>query len=203
MLETEKIEFKGTKNGLVINIRSDCDYKTAKELIGQKVKGAKGFFDGARIYAINCSGIDDVEYIMLKEYIEGELGMQIVEEERQLAIEYIPSGDTKFIRSTLRSGKRVEFSGNIVIIGDVNPGAHIIADGNVVVIGALRGVVHAGADGNREAFVVANNLEPMQLRIADLIAIPPDEGHYEKPDIPEIAFIKENYIIIEPCLNRK
>lgn len=203
MLETEKIEFKGTKNGLVINIRSDCDYNTAKELIGQKVKGAKGFFDGARIYAINCSGVDDVEYIMLKEYIEVELGMQFVEEERQLAVEYIPGGDTKFIRSTLRSGKRVEFSGNIVIIGDVNPGAHIIADGNVVVIGALRGVVHAGAAGNREAFVVANNLEPMQLRIADLIAIPPDEGHDEKPDISEIAFIKENYIIIEPCLNRK
>jgi septum site-determining protein MinC len=69
-------------------------------------------------------------------------------------------------------------------------------------MGCLRGVVHAGANGNKDAFVVAYDLNPMQLRIQNLISIAPDE-EFQKPNYPEIAFIKDNCIVIEPYLNRR
>ena len=206
MKDAEVVEFKGTKNGLVINIKGEHDFDTIKESVVEKVEGAGGFFKGAVIAAINCNSIGDVEFLKLKDLVTEKLGMTLREEEIKKdtgVFEGIQEGETKFVKSTLRSGKKVEFDGNIVIIGDVNPGAQIIAHGNVIVIGSLKGVVHAGANGNKMAFVSAYELQPMQLRIADAIAIPPDCEMGNKPEFPEIAFIKDNNIVIEPSLNRK
>ena len=87
--------------------------------------------------------------------------------------------------------------GNLVIIGDINPGAELIAAGNIVVMGSLRGIVHAGCDGNRDAIVSALYLQPTQLRIADIITRSPDgEAKITEP-IPEIASIKDGRIYIE------
>ena len=76
---------------------------------------------------------------------------------------------TKVIKGMLRSGRRVDFEGSIIVLGDVNSGAEIIAEGNVVVLGKLRGFAHAGAKGNRSAFIAATEINPTQLRIADII----------------------------------
>lgn len=74
---------------------------------------------------------------------------------------------TLYIRKTLRSGQRVVFAGNVVLLGDLNPGAQIEADGDVIVLGQLRGSVHAGCEGDEEATVIASSLKATQLRIAD------------------------------------
>jgi len=76
---------------------------------------------------------------------------------------------TLMIRKTVRSGQRIEFTGNVVILGDVNAGAEIRAGGDVVVLGALRGIAHAGTSGKKEAVVVALNVHAAQVRIADLV----------------------------------
>jgi septum site-determining protein MinC len=91
-----------------------------------------------------------------------------------------------FLHRTLRSGTRIEFVGHVVILGDVNPGAEIVADGNVLVWGRLRGMVHAGAKGNRNAVICALDLSPTQLRIAEEVsaAIRPQES--PKPEIVRI-----------------
>jgi septum site-determining protein MinC len=91
-----------------------------------------------------------------------------------------------FLHRTLRSGTRIEFSGHVVILGDVNPGAEIIADGNVIIWGRLRGMVHAGAKGNRQAVICALDLSPTQLRIADEVsaAVPP-QGN-PRPEVVRI-----------------
>jgi septum site-determining protein MinC len=107
------------------------------------------------------------------------------EEQRQVAGSI--SDDTAlFINKTLRSGTRVEFPGHIVIVGDVNPGAEIVAEGNVVVWGRVRGMIHAGAKGNRSAFICALDLSANQLRIADEVSamLKP-----QKDPRPEIATI--------------
>lgn len=122
--------------------------------------------------------------------------------EEESIFDGINEGQTKFVKTTLRSGMKIEFKGNVVVIGDVNPGAQIVAYGNVIIMGCLRGVVHAGANGNKDAFVVAYDLNPMQLRIDNLISIAPDE-EFQKPNYPEIAFIKDNFIVIEPYLNKR
>ena len=82
-----------------------------------------------------------------------------------------PGADTMLLRRNLRSGQRVQFPGNIVVMGDVNAGAEVQAEGDVIVLGTLRGTAHAGAgpNGRKDAVVVALNLHATQVRIGDLI----------------------------------
>jgi septum site-determining protein MinC len=74
---------------------------------------------------------------------------------------------TLYLRKTLRSGQKVVFAGNVVLLGDLNPGAQIEADGDIIVMGQLRGTVHAGAEGDDSSTVIASSLRATQLRIAD------------------------------------
>jgi septum site-determining protein MinC len=99
------------------------------------------------------------------------------------------------LHRTLRSGFSIHFPGHVVVIGDVNPGAEIIAGGNVVIWGRLRGLVHAGAQGNAEAIVCALDLAPTQLRIADQISITPKQ---RKKVQPEIVRLKDGEVVAEP-----
>ena len=92
------------------------------------------------------------------------------EEKRKFAVEDLGEETAMFLSRTLRSGTRIEFAGHVVVWGDVNPGAEIIAEGNVIIWGRLRGMVHAGAKGNRAAVICALDLSPMQLRIADEVS---------------------------------
>ena len=101
------------------------------------------------------------------------------------------------IRRTLRSGQVVQYPGHVVVIGDVNPGAEIIAGGDVVVWGKLRGIVHAGATGDDEAVVCALSLAPLQLRIGNHIARAP-EGREDVPERPEMASVQDGEIVAEP-----
>jgi len=99
------------------------------------------------------------------------------------------------VQRTLRSGHSLKYPGHVVVIGDVNPGAEIIAGGNVVIWGRLRGTVHAGAEGNLDAVVCALDLSPTQLRIADQISITPPQRKRPKP---EIARLEGGKVIAEP-----
>jgi septum site-determining protein MinC len=107
--------------------------------------------------------------------------------------EYGSSG--VIVKTTLRSGRVVRHMGHIVIIGDVNPGAQIIAGGDVLIWGHLRGTVHAGATGDTSALVCALDMRPQQLRIANMVAISPPENH-ARPH-PEIAFVRDGQIVAE------
>jgi septum site-determining protein MinC len=98
------------------------------------------------------------------------------------------------VRHTLRSGRRIHSGGHITVIGDVNPGAEVVAGGDIVVWGRLRGMAHAGANGDEGAVVCALDLAPTQLRIADQIATSPDRRGDPKP---EIARVKDGQIVAE------
>ena len=103
----------------------------------------------------------------------------------------------EFIRHTLRSGQVERFlEGNIVVIGDVNPGAEVTASGDIIILGNLRGIAHAGALGNIAATVIAMNMEPTQLRIGNVITRPPSRKHRRKP-VMEVARIKQGNVIVE------
>ncbi len=99
--------------------------------------------------------------------------------------------ETKFIQNSLRSGHREEYPGSIVVCGDVNFGAEIIAGGNIMILGSLRGVAHAGANGNTMAIISANNIDLTQIRIANLVR---EVG--EKVDKCPICKIDKNEIVI-------
>jgi septum site-determining protein MinC len=107
--------------------------------------------------------------------------------------------DAVLINKTLRSGYRVEYGGHVIVLGDVNPGAEVIARGNIIVWGRLRGVVHAGAEGDTQAVVCALDLQPAQLRIADQIALTPKrKGKVQ----PEVARLQNGQLIAEPWISK-
>ena len=81
----------------------------------------------------------------------------------------IKSSETKFNKGSLRSGQKIEYEGSVVIIGDVNSGAEVIAGENIVILGELRGLAHAGAKGNKSAIIATNKIDCPQIRIADKI----------------------------------
>jgi len=106
-------------------------------------------------------------------------------------------GKATYVRRTLRSGMSVEAAGHLVLIGDVNPGALVVAGGDVLVWGVVRGTVHAGRTGDTEAVIAALRLAPMQLRIANLVARAPDRGALHL-DAPALARVADGQIVIEP-----
>ena len=102
---------------------------------------------------------------------------------------------TKYHKGGLRSGKRLQYEGSLVIIGDVNDGAEVVAGENIIVLGKLRGLAHAGANGNKSAIIAANVIQSQQIRIADKI-IELSMRNNENKEIKTFAFINENDIIV-------
>jgi septum site-determining protein MinC len=121
--------------------------------------------------------------------------VRIVAEKENGSGETAVAPNTLLLQETIRSGRSIYHDGHVVIIGDVNPGAEVIAGGNVMVWGRLRGLVHAGALGDETAVICALQFTPTQLRIADQIAISPND---KQPKVePEQAAIHNGQIIVE------
>ncbi|MBK1990332.1 septum site-determining protein MinC [Sphaerospermopsis aphanizomenoides BCCUSP55] len=98
-----------------------------------------------------------------------------------------PLADALYLEMTVRSGGEIRHPGTVIILGDINPGGMVVADGDILVWGRLRGVAHAGATGNRECIIMALQMEPTQLRIADAVARAPEKSLTQS--FPEVAHI--------------
>ncbi|MEO8971348.1 MAG: septum site-determining protein MinC [Ktedonobacteraceae bacterium] len=107
--------------------------------------------------------------------------------------------DTLFLRRTVRSGQAIHHASTVIVLGDVNPGAEIVAGGDIIVWGVLRGMVHAGYPDNEQALVCALQLAPVQLRVAHLLSRPPDG--MDAQQLPEVAAIRNGHIVVETWLN--
>ena len=107
----------------------------------------------------------------------------------------VEKSETTFHKGSLRSGQKLEVEGSVVVIGDVNAGAEVIAEDNIAVIGNLRGLAHAGAKGNKDAVIAASTLDVVQLRISNIVK----EINREEEGIRNHAFIyvDEEKIVIE------
>ncbi len=103
----------------------------------------------------------------------------------------------KFYKGNVRSGVVLNEETSLVILGDVNPGGDVVSKGNIIILGALKGNAFAGSEGNRDAFVVALNMEPMQIRIADIIARSSDRSSQKEEHEPKIAVVRNEAIAIE------
>jgi septum site-determining protein MinC len=210
---TSIVQIKGIRDGLLATF-ADAPWEDQRTALILQIDEKPAFFQGARLAMDVGSQIlkvnDLVElrdqlsernvalWAVISESPMTEQTSQLLglatriskprpEEQRRFA-DTISDETALFISKTIRSGTRIEYPGNIVIIGDVNPGAEVIAEGNVVVWGRVRGVIHAGAKGNRNAFICALDLSANQLRIADEVSamLKP-----QKDPRPEIASINE------------
>lgn len=215
------IQIKGIKEGLLITL-GEGEWPELEKALLEHINEQASFFQGAKValdvgnhilHAVEMGGLRDrlsetgvSLWAILSNSPLTEKTAQVLGLATRLAAPKPdrvikpskPDMDGEaaiFIHRTLRSGFRVIYQGNVVVVGDVNPGAEIIAAGSVVVWGRLRGVVHAGAEGDEKALVCALDLAPMQLRIARLVAVPPKRKG--KPQ-PEIAHIINNQVVADP-----
>jgi septum site-determining protein MinC len=211
---TKGIIIKGNKDGLnvIINMAKFKDFDQMLNQLIEKLSKGKSFYQNSTMYITtklsdfterDIEKLKEIlfEKISIKEIVFEDTEIKEKEEKKEAKIfSGVNEGKTKFIRKAVRGGQIIKYSGNIVIIGDINNGAEVHAAGNIIVLGSIKGNVFAGVGGNRDAIIAAFSLQPEVLKIGDIITISPDE---EKPLYPEIARIKDNEIIVEPYLNNK
>jgi septum site-determining protein MinC len=220
---TNSVSIKGTKEGLVVTIGEGTWSDVVADLT-EHIQRKPAFFDGA--CAILRTGLRELGPDELREIqellsannmelrgirtglastvaaagtvqIPAEIQTEEVETDHGRTERDLDGENAVLVRRTIRSGQSVTHSGHVTIVGDVNPGAQVLAGGNVVVWGKLRGTVHAGAMGDDRALVCALELAPTQLRIGNHIARSPD-GEPGVQGIPEVALVQENGIVVEP-----
>lgn len=214
----ELVEFKGNKRGIILNIKKVVPFDEIRNGVIDRLETSVGFFNGAKICAINCDYLSDIQMLKLKHDITSRFDIEFIEEDEELKCSNF---QTKYV-SNLRSGENIEFDGDVVVMKDMKPGsqinskgntvvmgnissgARVVAGGNVIVMGSVTGFIHAGAMGNENAYVVANYLNPKVLQIADNMAEAPDDDSFEdeKEISPEIAFVSKGRIVIESYLSK-
>ncbi|MGL5634006.1 MAG: septum site-determining protein MinC [Sarcina sp.] len=203
------IMIKGNKDGInaIINMDKFADFEEMLEALIAKLSVGKQFYKGATLtITTDLKHISERQMSKLKDSLFDEILIQDCifadrEEKENKYFQGVYEGRTKFLRKPVRSGQCISYAGNIVIIGDINHGAEVIADGNIAVFGSIKGRVFAGNNGNERAIISAFSLEPEVLSIAGIMTISPDD--FEKPSYPEVAKLKEGSIIVEPYLPNK
>lgn len=208
---TSIVQIKGIRDGLLATF-SDTSWEDQRAALLTQIDERPAFFQGARlamdvgtqILKVNdlvdlrdhLSERNVVLWAVISESPVTEQTSQLLglatriskprpEEQRQF-VDTISDDTALFITKTIRSGARIEYPGHIVVVGDVNPGAEVVAEGNVIVWGRVRGMIHAGSKGNRSAFICALDLSANQLRIADEVSAMLNP---QKDPRPEIATI--------------
>lgn len=140
------------------------------------------------------------------EFLNAENGSNEVStaKEQGTTAEQLESSSTNdalncFHKGTLRSGQEVVSDSSVVVLGNVNNGASVVSKGNVIIIGKLSGYATAGSDGRKDAFVVALDMQPTQLKIGNVYGRPADtsQGTETATSSPQIAYVEDNHIVIE------
>jgi len=218
------IAIKGTRNGLLLTLEPETPFDELLHALAERLAESPAFFRGASLSVDTSQRALRFGERLQLENLLAHYQMSVASEsqkkiQRDLRTVSLPearqevntqevevpqhdpreSENTLFIRRTVRSGQAIHHSSNVVILGDVNPGAEIVAGGDIIVWGVLRGMVHAGYPDNESACVCALHLTPVQLRIAHLLSRPP-EGTDVQPR-PEVATIRNGRIVVETWVN--
>jgi len=211
---TPQVTLRGTRDGVLISL-GDGDWAALMADLERQLArpNASAFFRGARVSVETGNRfLDERERLQLEQVLASH-NINLGATMPTVAHSSKPRGDRAeraemytrnngeaealLIRRTLRSGQVIQHAGPVVVYGDVNDGAQIIAAGDVLIFGKLRGVVHAGAGGDDHATIGALALNPPQLRIGSHIARAP-EGGKQKAKSPEMAVVRNGQIVIEP-----
>jgi len=169
-----------------------------ESLSSQQLSKLKNHFDKINIYSLFIYSNNRDTIISGKSLKIDSALIKEKEIKNKLLLFNSKKKDDILHKGTVRSGERISSNGNLCIIGDVNPGAIVSAKKNIYVWGKLLGIAFAGKSGNKNASIASLYLNPLQLRIADVIAIGPKDK--PKNCYPEIAVIDNQTIIIKPHL---
>ena len=210
----QPVVIKANNFGLMIILDPELEFDALCKAVAEKFKESAKFFGNADM-AVAFDGrklTDDEEEVIIDTIIHNSsinivctIDNDPIREERfkkkldQIAISEDISL-TKIHKGYFRSGQMMEFDTGVIIIGDINPGAKVVAKGSIVVLGALKGEAEAGAGGNDNAFIIALDMAPIQLRIGSKIARCADSSAFlskSKCLSPQVAFVENDNICIE------
>jgi septum site-determining protein MinC len=204
MKKQQNVVIKGTKDGLTLHLDDGCSYKELKVELDEKLSSNNRDEDRPLIPVKLETGN---RYLTEKQQEELK---EIVRKKKNLVVDEIVSNviakteaekirkenEVLTVTRIIRSGQVLEVMGDLLLVGDVNPGGSVIAGGNIFVMGTLRGVAHAGCFGNERAVIAASNMKPTQLRISDCINRAPDHAKQEENHEMECAYIDDNRQIV-------
>ena len=212
-MKDERIQIKGNKDGVnvIIDMEKFISFDDMLEVLISSLLKNKGFYKNSILkITSNLKHIDNSEIIRLKEELFQKIDIKdcifddINKVKENNSIKFfngVNEGKTKFIKKTIRGGQSIDYPGNIIMIGDINSGAEVSAGGNIIVLGSIKGHVRAGTGGNKKSIIAAFFMQPELMQISDILTISPDDGL--KPSYPEVAKIKDGYIVVEPYLPNK
>ena len=194
------ISIQTKKENVVLKIEEEAELKQITMELKKRIPELKKLYqDDTTPIFITGKVLKNKEMEQIQELIKKEIPVEVEFDSSKILglhgikktfSKEIATSETKFHRGSLRSGQKIEYEGSLVILGDVNAGAEVLAGENIVVLGILRGMAHAGAKGNKEAIIAAAAIEAPQIRIANMIK------ELEKTEIEEdiktYAYVNED-----------
>lgn len=210
MQKTSFVTIRGTKEGLVLLLDDECAFSELLQELSEKLSSKHSQISKGKSVHVKVSVgnryLTEEQKEQLKKVISEKQKLTVGQFEsnvitRKEADELQQELETVRIVKVIRSGQVLEVTGDLLLLGDVNPGGTVKASGNIYILGVLRGIAHAGCMGNREAVITASKMEPVQIKIANLVSRSP-EGSDRKADEIECAYISEdNKIAVERVQN--
>lgn len=198
------VMIKGVKDGLVFLLNDACEWQDLlKELQHKLEKTHQQILTGPIIHVhvkLGSREATEEQKEEIRSVIKqkGNLLIQSIESEprKDAAAEEEPLARMTTLRGMIRSGQTLHHEGDLLYLGDVNPGGTITSTGNIYIMGSLRGMAHAGIDGDDKAIIAASHMRPTQLRIASIISRSPDEWGIDEAFM-EFAYVKDGKMEID------
>lgn len=206
------VMIKSYKNGLSLVLDKDAPFEVILEETARKFADSAKFFGNAQM-VISFDGrelsVEEEKCLVDAISDNSELAVLCVigkdedkdQEYLKAASRFTQNGgytDGQFYKGTIRAGQVLETDASVIILGDINPGAEVISTGNIVILGTLYGHAHAGASGNDSCFVVALEMKPSRIEIADVCAKEPTKNAiWKNKQAPKIAYIEAGEIKTE------
>ncbi|QQZ61535.1 septum site-determining protein MinC [Paenibacillus sonchi] len=203
-VQSKHVRIKGIKDGLVFLLDDKCPFEDLLSELRYKLEHShQNILTGPIVHVDIKLGNrsvseDEKEAVLDILKSQGNLLVRSVE-----ALEEPGDKDTDalfMVSGMIRSGQVLHHEGNLLFLGDVNPGGSITCTGDIYILGALRGMAHAGVGGNQESIIAASLLSPTQLRIADVISRPPDEWETRESSM-EFAYLSSGAMQIDKIHN--
>lgn len=194
------------KNEIIIKINEEAEQEKIIEALEKKIPLLKKLYKEAKNpILITGKFLKDKEMEEIRGIITQEINVEVNFDNinelglhgiRKAYEQNVENSETYFFKGGVRSGQKLEFEGSIVVLGDVNGGAEVIAGENIVVLGHLRGLAHAGAKGNKKAIIAAQKIDCPQIRISNIVKeIEKEETELEQEC--KYAFVENDKIIME------
>ncbi|TBL81628.1 septum site-determining protein MinC [Paenibacillus thalictri] len=196
------VTIKGVKDGLVFLLDDACELsEVLGELQHKLEKTHEKILTGPIIHVhvkLGKRAASDEDKEQIRGIIgqKGNLLIQSIESDPPEIPLAAPGENLSLLGGIVRSGQTINHNGDLLYMGDINPGGTIVCTGSVYIMGSLRGMVHAGVDGDEQAVIAASHLQPTQLRIATIISRPPDEWG-TSDTFMEFAYIKDGQMKID------